>query len=98
MQTESLDIKHQPSTCTAILEPASPSPAPLQLSIEPQNTTPNRLKNVQNKLFDILVDKLIGNNEPIDNQYALICTNCFTHNGLVLSDEIRNASKNTFSI
>ncbi|KAI8886423.1 hypothetical protein K501DRAFT_244106 [Backusella circina FSU 941] len=36
--------------------------------------------------YDRLVDALVGDAGP-ETKYALICTHCFTHNGLVLKEE-----------
>ncbi|KAJ1961100.1 hypothetical protein IWQ62_003986 [Dispira parvispora] len=38
--------------------------------------------------YDKLVDKIVGEEGP-ENRYALICRNCFAHNGLVLPQELQ---------
>lgn len=42
--------------------------------------------------YDKVMITLLGQDGP-QNQYALICKFCFTHNGLVLPEEIQNISK-----
>ncbi|KAI9099493.1 hypothetical protein DFS34DRAFT_693892 [Phlyctochytrium arcticum] len=41
--------------------------------------------------FDKVVDVIIGDNEGPANKYALICEDCFTHNGLVPPHAYSNA-------
>ncbi|OMJ21378.1 Protein lunapark [Smittium culicis] len=35
-----------------------------------------------------IIDRLVGDEQISNNKYALICRNCFSHNGLVLEEEI----------
>jgi hypothetical protein len=44
--------------------------------------------------YDRLVDALVGDAGP-ETKYALICTHCFTHNGLVLKEEFETIRKFT---
>lgn len=62
---------------------------PVKSNVNNQRTSPpNQLpapvapKNrpIQDRLLDLLIGS--DNNESIENRYALICVNCFTHNGL----------------
>jgi hypothetical protein len=42
--------------------------------------------------YDKLVDALVGDVGP-ETKYALICTHCYAHNGLVLPQEVDNIRK-----
>ena len=42
--------------------------------------------------IDRLVDVVIGDEGP-ETKYALICTHCFAHNGLVLPSEVDDIRK-----
>lgn len=42
--------------------------------------------------FDKILDALIGEEQGPESKYALICENCFSHNGLVSSEEYFTAS------
>jgi hypothetical protein len=42
--------------------------------------------------YDKLVDALVGDAGP-ETKYALICTHCYAHNGLVLPQEVDNIRK-----
>jgi hypothetical protein len=43
-------------------------------------------EGLQKQWYDKLFDAIIGPVESANNKYALICTRCFTHNGLVLPE------------
>lgn len=42
--------------------------------------------------YDKLVDALVGDVGP-ETKYALICTHCYAHNGLVLPQEVDTIRK-----
>lgn len=42
--------------------------------------------------YDKLAEALVGDVGP-ETKYALICSKCFTHNGLVLPQEIDNIGR-----
>ncbi|KAJ2778661.1 hypothetical protein GGI15_004108, partial [Coemansia interrupta] len=44
--------------------------------------------------LDKLVDQLVGDVGGADDRYALICRNCYAHNGLVLEEEINDIQYN----
>ncbi|KAI9476232.1 MAG: hypothetical protein EXX96DRAFT_576310, partial [Benjaminiella poitrasii] len=50
-----------------------------------QPILPPQIRN-EPKWYDKLVDALVGDAGP-ETKYALICTHCFSHNGLVFKDE-----------
>ncbi len=43
--------------------------------------------------LDRVLDAVVGEAEGPQNKFALICEQCFTHNGLVLPHEYMEASK-----
>jgi hypothetical protein len=46
--------------------------------------------------LDKVADALIGESENSpDSKYALICQNCFTHNGLVLREELNDTRQSS---
>lgn len=53
-------------------------------TVKPLATNPQAPVQKNRPIQDRLLDLLIGsdNSESIENRYALICVNCFTHNGL----------------
>ncbi|KAJ1669623.1 hypothetical protein EV182_008674, partial [Spiromyces aspiralis] len=48
----------------------------------------NTVGRQSNPWYDKLVNKLVGEDEPAA-KYALICRNCYAHNGLVLPEELQ---------
>ncbi|KAI7866014.1 hypothetical protein BDF14DRAFT_1817697 [Spinellus fusiger] len=46
----------------------------------------------QPQWYDRLVDALVGEDSP-ESKYALICGHCYTHNGLVLVQEMETIRK-----
>ncbi|KAJ1923118.1 hypothetical protein IWQ60_006089 [Tieghemiomyces parasiticus] len=71
------------------LGPGSPSPA-----LGPHPRMPPASMAAGNSpqsraWYDKLVDKIVGDEGP-ETKYALVCRNCFAHNGLVLPDEIQH--------
>ena len=46
----------------------------------------------QSQWYDRVVDAIVGDAGP-DTKYALICNYCFTHNGLVLPEEVDTIRK-----
>jgi hypothetical protein len=74
------------------------TPQTLQREAVPKNpfeppAAPREPVHVGPKSFtDRLLDAVIGEPDPSHHKYALICENCFTHNGLVLPHEYANAS------
>ncbi|RCH91087.1 hypothetical protein CU098_009508 [Rhizopus stolonifer] len=82
-------------------QPTSPIPnRPLQRNSPPNHSSsqqlqPQKLQTQQPMVpqarsepqwYDKLVDALVGDAGP-ETKYALICTHCFAHNGLVLKEE-----------
>ncbi|KAL1925718.1 uncharacterized protein VTP21DRAFT_601 [Calcarisporiella thermophila] len=69
-------------------QPATPlvrAPSPTN---ENPNQRPNTLQSTgQRNWYDRLVDVIVGDEGP-ETKYALICENCFSHNGLVLPQEV----------
>ena len=74
----------------------------------PSNTIPNNKPRPQLELnpgqqaqtpyqrttvLDRLMESILGTNEGPQSQYALICSFCFTHNGLVMPEEYRTTSE-----
>jgi endoplasmic reticulum junction formation protein lunapark len=41
----------------------------------------------QKTWVDRVVDVIIGEEPTVNSKYALICENCFNHNGLALAEE-----------
>ncbi|CAO3653922.1 unnamed protein product [Mucor hiemalis] len=56
--------------------------APTNQQHEPQPQQPQ-----QQQWYDKVVDALVGDSGP-ETKYALICTHCYAHNGLVLPQEV----------
>ncbi|KAG0332421.1 hypothetical protein BG004_001276 [Podila humilis] len=56
---------------------------PPGLSVSP----PNESSNTDKQWYDKIVDLIVGDEGP-DTKYALICKQCYTHNGLALPQEI----------
>ncbi|RKP39156.1 hypothetical protein BJ085DRAFT_13083, partial [Dimargaris cristalligena] len=50
---------------------------------------PNSASPMSRPWYDKLVDKIVGDEGP-ETKYALICRNCFAHNGLALPEEIQS--------
>ena len=67
---------------------------PQQLSSLPH---PNSAKPPAQNWYDSLIEKIVGDMEGPENKYALICDQCFTHNGLALKDEFLRISAFLFS-
>jgi len=78
-------------------------PSPSQFSAQPpqfnQSVQPSKLVksgsqvSLQKQWYDKVFDAIIGPVESANSKYALICTRCFTHNGLVLPDEYATTRK-----
>ncbi|RCH77826.1 hypothetical protein CU098_004762 [Rhizopus stolonifer] len=67
---------------------ATPQPmrhVPINAPKYPTPIMPQQPKS-QPQWYDRLVDALVGDAGP-ETKYALICTHCFAHNGLVLKEE-----------
>lgn len=78
-----LASKSQPQR-TNVLPPTVNRPAP---AVPPPQPKPKPLANqgpVQKTFQDRILDYIIGSehNESVESRYALICANCYTHNGL----------------
>lgn len=61
--------------------------------LNPSFVTPQTISNQpsSSSWLDKLMDALIGTDEGPHHKYALICENCFTHNGLVMPQDYANA-------
>lgn len=57
-----------------------PPPNTLKLLTTNPQAPIQKNRPIQDRLLDLLIGS--DNNESIENRYALICVNCFTHNGL----------------
>ncbi|KAG0766241.1 hypothetical protein G6F33_004243 [Rhizopus arrhizus] len=68
--------------------PSSPIPnqSPNQLRYPSQPMIPQQPLKSQPQWYDKLIDALVGDAGP-ETKYALICTHCFAHNGLVFKEE-----------
>ncbi|KAJ1651525.1 hypothetical protein IWQ61_007931 [Dispira simplex] len=76
-----------PGTNPAVNRPASHSAVPTKPTVaKPMGPGPMSLSH--RPWYDKLVDKIVGEEGP-ENRYALICRNCFAHNGLVLPQELQ---------
>ncbi|EGW31560.1 uncharacterized protein SPAPADRAFT_62169 [Spathaspora passalidarum NRRL Y-27907] len=75
--------KAQPSRNTRPMSPLEKQ-ALKELNLKQAPPSLDQLQPPKRNLQDRLLDILIGsdNNESIENRYALICYNCYTHNGL----------------
>ena len=58
---------------------AQVKPAPKTKKVDPKMADLQR-SGVSDKIFDLLIGS--ENNESVEKRYALICANCYTHNGL----------------
>ena len=65
-----------------LLFPGLPPGPPMPRPILPRERT----------AFDKLVDGLVGDGPQ--NRYALICSRCYSHNGMALKEEFEYLSKN----
>ncbi|KAF7731532.1 hypothetical protein EC973_009296 [Apophysomyces ossiformis] len=66
---------------------ASPVSPTVNSVIRPVNPPSSMASPPQRQWYDKLVDALVGEDGP-ETKYALICSYCFAHNGLVLPQEI----------
>ncbi|KAG8945018.1 hypothetical protein FRC04_001274 [Tulasnella sp. 424] len=68
--------------------PATPNrPSPLQ-NTQLLQPTPQQLPPPRKQWFDKVADALLGEDtDPSNSKFALICENCFNHNGLVKETE-----------
>ncbi|KAK9703475.1 hypothetical protein K7432_010706 [Basidiobolus ranarum] len=55
--------------------------------ITPPQIPSNQSNNQSRNWYDKIVDVIVGEEEP-NTKFALICKNCFAHNGLALPNEI----------
>ncbi|ORY07089.1 hypothetical protein K493DRAFT_332877 [Basidiobolus meristosporus CBS 931.73] len=55
--------------------------------VAPPQIPQNRMTNQQSNWYDKIIDVIVGEEGP-NTKYALICKNCFAHNGLALPNEI----------
>ncbi|XP_055387069.1 endoplasmic reticulum junction formation protein lunapark-A [Condylostylus longicornis] len=86
-----------PNTPGGISSPSTPlshlqaiqqraSPMPMQMQQQIRRRTPFPFINPHNKsVLDKFVDYLIG--DGIQNRFAMICKECYSHNGMALQDE-----------
>ncbi|KAK9722097.1 hypothetical protein K7432_002944 [Basidiobolus ranarum] len=68
--------------------PALPPSGPIN-GINPTQVFSNHIDNQQNNWYDKIIDVIVGQEGP-NTKYALICKNCFAHNGLALPNEIED--------
>ena len=55
--------------------------------VYPSQNLPQPFQQQERHWYDKLVDVIVGDEGP-DTKYALICENCFAHNGLALAQEL----------
>ncbi|KAG0213600.1 hypothetical protein BGX28_004017 [Mortierella sp. GBA30] len=80
-------IGHGPQGVRGSQGPYPPSPGHPHLNnaISPQQGSPNYEKH----WYDRIVDVIVGDEGP-ETKYALVCGQCFAHNGLALPQEIED--------
>ncbi|KAI8138757.1 hypothetical protein BJV82DRAFT_629600 [Fennellomyces sp. T-0311] len=67
-------------------QPQPPAPAP-QANMQQLKSPPIIAPPRQPQWYDRVVDAIVGDAGP-DTKFALICNFCFTHNGLVMPEEV----------
>ncbi|CAO3674294.1 unnamed protein product [Rhizopus stolonifer] len=76
---------HAPNNAPNNAMPQTMRHVPVNAPKYPTPIMPQQPKS-QPQWYDRLVDALVGDAGP-ETKYALICTHCFAHNGLVLKEE-----------
>ncbi|ORX93297.1 hypothetical protein K493DRAFT_408460 [Basidiobolus meristosporus CBS 931.73] len=95
--------KNQPNSLNGISSASTPAPQnPYTNGIKLPGTTPYHAPRIgasnginshhafntqRNSWYDRIIDVIVGEEGP-NSKYALICKNCFAHNGLALPSEI----------
>lgn len=79
-------VQNNSETSSPFQRPSSEMPPSSPLKINPQIRTVRPILHQNRSILEKIVDRIF--NDGPGNRYALICSNCFSHNGMALPDEI----------